>query len=83
MCDIIHCREENSVNNPCHSGSFFPIRSLHVNLNWLILLQANPRLYGNQVFFCVSAVVTKLKCFTYINARMAQSVLCHFGRRLS
>ncbi len=81
MCDIIHCRETNSVNNPCHSGSLFRIRSSHVNLNWLILLQVNPRPYGNQVF-CVNGVVTKLTFFIYINARMAQNVLCHFGKRL-
>ncbi len=71
MFDIIHCREKNSVNNPCYSGSLFRIRPSHVNLNWIILSQANPRPYGNQVF-CVSGVVTKLKCFIYINARMAQ-----------
>ncbi len=69
MCDIIHCREKNPVNNPCYSGPFFRIRSSHVNLNWLILLQANPRPYGK--FFCLSWVVTKLKCFIYINTRMA------------
>ncbi len=34
MCDIIHCRETNSVSNPCHCRSFFRIRSSHVNLNW-------------------------------------------------
>ncbi len=81
MCDLIHCRAKNSVNNPCHIGSFFRIHSSHVNLNWHILLQANPGPYGNQ-FFYVSGVVTKLKCFIHIDARMAQSVLCHFGRRL-
>ncbi len=80
MCDIIHWREKNSVYNSFHSGSFFRIRSSHVNLNWLILLQANPRPYGNQVFFGANGVVTKLTCF--INVRMAQSVLCNFERRL-
>ncbi len=50
--DIIYCREKNPVYNPCHSGSFFRIRSPHVNLNWLILLQVNLRPYGNQVFWC-------------------------------
>ncbi len=81
MRDIIHCREKTSANNPCHSGPFFRIRSSHVNLNWLILLQANPRPYGNQAF-SVNGVATKLKCFSYINARMAQSVLCNFERCL-
>ncbi len=79
MCDISHCHETYFVNNPCHSGSFFRILSSHVNLNWYILLQANPGSYGNQVFCGVNGVV---KCFSYIKAGMAQSVLCHFERRL-
>ncbi len=54
---------EYSGNNTCPSGAIFRIRSSHVNLNWLILLQANLRPYGSQVFF------------SYVNARMAQSVL--------
>ncbi len=37
-------REKNFANNPCQSGSS------HVNLNWLILLQANLRPYGNHFF---------------------------------
>ncbi len=78
MCDIIHGRETNFVKNPCHSAPFFRIRSSHVNLNWLTLLQANPRPYGNRFF----RVVTKRKFFSYINARMAQSSLCNFERRL-
>ncbi len=78
MCEIIHGREINFVNNPCHSVPFFRIRSTHVNLNWLILLQA----LRKSNFFGVNGVVTKLKCFNYINVRMAQSVLSHFERRL-
>ncbi len=79
--DDIYCHEIKSVNNPCHSGSLFRIRSSHVNLNWFILLQANLRSYGNH-FFSVNGVVTKLKCFSYINARMAPNVLSNFERRL-
>ncbi len=33
-------------------------------------------------FFRVNGVVSKLKYFGYINARMAQSILCNFERRL-
>ncbi len=82
MCDIIYYREKNSATNPCHSGSFFRTRSSHVNLNWLTLLQANLRPYGNQNVFGVNEVVTKLKYFSFINAIMAQSILCNFERRL-
>ncbi len=32
-------------------------------------------------FFDVNGVVTKLKYFSYVNARMAQSILCNFDRR--
>ncbi len=53
----------------------------HVNLNWLILLQTNLRPYGNQVFFGENGVVTKLYS-SYVNAKMAQSILCNFKRRL-
>ncbi len=73
---------KKSANNPCHSGSFFRIRSSHVNLNWLILLQANLTPTEIEFFFVVNGIATKVKCFSYINARMAQSVLCHFERRL-
>ncbi len=52
MCDITHGRETNFINNPCHSAPFFRIPSSYVNLNWHILLQANPGSYGNQVFWC-------------------------------
>ncbi len=82
MCDIIYYREKNSANNPCHSGSFFRTRSSHVKLNWLTLLQTNLRPYGNQDFFGVNGVVTKLKYFSYINAIMAQSIPYNFERRL-
>ncbi len=41
---------ENSTYNPRHSKAIFLFRSSHVNLNWLILLQANLRPYGSQVF---------------------------------
>ncbi len=74
-------REKTSTSNPCHSGSFFKNRSSHVNLNWLILLPANLRPYGDH-FFGVNGVVTKLKYFSYINARMVQSILCNFERHL-
>ncbi len=74
-CDIIYYGEKNFANNPCHSGSFFRIRSSHLNLNRLILLPANRKHYGNH-FFGVNGVVTKL------NARMAQSILRNFERRL-
>ncbi len=33
-------------------------------------------------FFGANGVVTKLKCFPYINARMAQNFPCNFERRL-
>ncbi len=33
-------------------------------------------------FFGVNGEVTKLKFFSYINAKMAQSILCNFERRL-
>ncbi len=81
-CDDIYCYETNSVNNPCYSWSFFRIRSSRVNFNLIILLQANLRPYGNKDFFGVNGVVTKLKYFSYMNARMAQSILCNFERRL-
>ncbi len=71
-------REKNSVNNPYYSGSFFRICSSHVNLNWLVLLQANL----GPFFFGVNGVVTKLKNFGFINAGMAASILCNFGRHL-
>ncbi len=84
MCDIIHCREKtNPLTILVTVGHSFGFLSSCVNLKWPILLQANPRPYGIQVFFGVNGVVTKLKCFIYINARMAQSVLCHFERLLS
>ncbi len=51
-----------------------------MNLNWLISLPSNLRAYGNH-FLGVNGVVTKLACFSHINARMAQSVLCIFERR--
>ncbi len=79
-CDNIYCHETYFVNNPCHSGSFFRILSSHVNLNWLILLQANLRPCGK--FFRVNGVVTKQKVFSHINARMAPSILCSFERHL-
>ncbi len=46
-------------------GHFFQIRSSHVHLNWLTLLQANPRPYGNQLLY-VNGEVSKLKCISYI-----------------
>ncbi len=33
-------------------------------------------------FFGVNGVVTKPKYFSYMNVRMAQSILCNFERRL-
>ncbi len=45
------------------------------------MLQTNLRPYGNQVFFGVNGVVSKLYS-SYVNARMAQSNLCNFKRRL-
>ncbi len=51
-----------------------------MNLNWFILLPSNLRAYGNH-FFGVNGIVNKLECFSHINARMAQSVLCNFERR--
>ncbi len=53
-----------------------------MNLNWLILLQANLRPYGNQEFLGVNGVLTKVKFFSYTNARMGQGILCNFERRL-
>ncbi len=56
-----------------------------MNFNWLILLQASLRPYGNQDFFGVNGEVTivyKLKSFSYTSARMGQNVLCYFERRL-
>ncbi len=52
-----------------------------MNLNRLILLQANLRPQGIQDFFGVNEEVTKLKYLSYINARMAQGILCNFERR--
>ncbi len=49
---LVIVTRKKSINNPCHSGSFFRIPSSHVNLNWHILLQANPGSYGNQFFWC-------------------------------
>ncbi len=37
---------------------------------------------GKSSFFGVNGEVTKLKFFSYINARMAQSILCNFERHL-
>ncbi len=53
-----------------------------MNLDWLILLQAYLRPYGNQGSFGANGVVIKLKTVSYISARMAQSILCNFERRL-
>ncbi len=63
-------------------GHFFRIRSSHMNLNWLIQLQANLRPYGNEDVFGVNGVITKLKYFNCSNARMVPSILCNFERRL-
>ncbi len=51
-------------------------------MNWLILLQANLGPYGNQEVFGENGVVIELKYFSYINARMAQSIIWNFEIRL-
>ncbi len=50
MCDLIHCREKKSVNNPCPSF-------LACELELAYPVAGEPWALRKSIFFCVSGVV--------------------------